>query len=1490
MGWIIYTLLGIGIILLLVYIIHQSGHISKPNRGSLADGFLNYVDMESYLKSLKTTLGRYVRIYTPMNGDGYLRISQIQVLDMNGTNLALQKPVSTNVNPANFSGSADISVTVDGVTTPRIGLNKTWQAGLNYSNAYWQVDLGNTYQISEVIFTGRGDSDNIMLSGIAGMNAVIVDAQGQVVDSQSYLSTDITQSVTFPNFINLTPSPVDGVVYPISPLVISFNGSSNISTNSFPFIDLERVYEYVIENHGSAASDLRVPRSWIQARPDMANSSLYSTLVITSPINLLYELGGYDVNQLQNMNCNIHYVGTITDTAMNQMKGSIDLCKKIFLGATDDIDKFINIRYDDLQPYIRSSTGQEHFCRTELIQSVQGTDYKTVVSEENKSFNNGHCSTLFTNDMLGLLPYAARTFIIQWIYSRTIRIMKQKYINDSSLLEKSVNTLKFMIPTVNGQRIGLDINNKAMLDSIAQSFYESMNGKYIMSTIIHISTIGDTILDLRFDLQKQSDTTDIQNRIKEIKDKYTNIQKSTQMSQDILDQARNSYESNVAKLEEQLAAAVLPPIQGVVGRFFYTYDTSNGTFSISGFSMDSRCVTSFLSEFNCGPKETNSAISGNVNYAPTIQYTYNTNIGFACNDRDTLRRIMNDYIDAVDAGDIKLTNTIDVGGNKAPDVNIKKYTLRIDKIRSARTNYFNNMQCDIIWDEIPWDDVANKPQPSISRAAKFPYTIDKGLWGSDDAVFDISGFAFMPKPNDMGIWDTPIIFPKPVPTNNYLDNASGGCRNKTTCEDLDILFRIADQYNNDPTVPGSILRITRAVTANKYQCDIEADIEYDSTIANAKGVMVKKGSFSYNTSGAEVPVTTPLPSGLIKGVKLSTYVHMNISNCSIQYDTAKDSTKGGGTFIQDNIPQLYKPMEYASQIKTGVETTLSSMMDSLSSNISAVTSSTAAILPDFRKNTLSSAGAIGFLGSCPTTSCKDTAVLNEMIRYYTSNNLHKKQINTITRVGTLDANTCDITYQEDTLIPSGNTYKVSSSTTSGMRFTMQPSKRAECAFDAVNMFPILPQPPDDLLRNINTISTGNKAFEVFHVKTSSSQKDAANICSTYGGGLATYDQLVAAQNAGAHWCSPGWISGTVATFFSKNPDGTEGPIVSLGAGEYGIDPMKTSGIINDGVYKVDVPTGLEVTLFSGGGFDGDSLTLTSSSSSLGRLDKQTSSIRIKSFGYFPVTTDCGTGSPGVNKQPISNGLAGATCYAIKPMQTNDTAVIPFSESSWNIPVSFDSVKMPTTVSDTSNPYVNPNKEAFTNYGAPIQITESTFPLDTPSFGLDRIRNKGGDLNSMYDEPLRQADAVVHTHTNKGNSYKYIRFRPIKTRSPDHPSVHISKFRFFLGNQEIDIRNAKVTNPLGTWVGDIQDVNGDGYRKGWSDMNKKALVFAFPYAVLMDGFTWTTANPDNGIEGDPVRWKLESSQNGVYWTTVHDRTRVSYPVPHARFQELPIIRF
>ena len=67
----------------------------------------------------------------------------------------------------------------------------------------------------------------------------------------------------------------------------------------------------------------------------------------------------------------------------------------------------------------------------------------------------------------------------------------------------------------------------------------------------------------------------------------------------------------------------------------------------------------------------------------------------------------------------------------------------------------------------------------------------------------------------------------------------------TACDDLNVLYTIADSYNKDATQPGTILRIKRVYTKSPYQCDIEAEINYDSKVINSEGDAVQKGSFVY---------------------------------------------------------------------------------------------------------------------------------------------------------------------------------------------------------------------------------------------------------------------------------------------------------------------------------------------------------------------------------------------------------------------------------------------------------------------------------------------------------------------------------------------------------------------------------------------------------------------------------------------------------------------
>jgi len=84
------------------------------------------------------------------------------------------------------------------------------------------------------------------------------------------------------------------------------------------------------------------------------------------------------------------------------------------------------------------------------------------------------------------------------------------------------------------------------------------------------------------------------------------------------------------------------------------------------------------------------------------------------------------------------------------------------------------------------------------------------------------------------------------------------------------------------------------------------------------------------------------------------------------------------------------------------------------------------------------------------------------------------------------------------------------------------------------------------------------------------------------------------------------------------------------------------------------------------------------------------------------------------------------------------------------------------------------------------------------------------------------------------------------------------------------------------------VTAPGFTTGWSDYHKKPLVFAFPAAIHVNGYSFTTTIPENGIDGDPVSWKLEGSVNGTYWTTLD--TQTNYPTPVDRFKEISIIRF
>jgi hypothetical protein len=1464
----------------------------------------------------------------------------------------------------------------------------------------------------------------------------------------------------------------------------TYTSENTTSSNKRPICkDAPQSWSLVDGSHTSSLKDLTAA-SVVPQKTKAFYSMLLKHAAYTFASDINYSTAPKSIYDITSGNTGVTVFGTIDPQARADMAQSLEYCRKIFVGSPSDVDRFINVQYIDsttrginssYKATIRNSNGYDKYCRPELdLSGFNPSRY---------GYNLSNCSTELTPAVLALIPDPTRNFIIEWIYNRTqLFIEKKQYYFEnpppareaqlatatdsqksiaatmeqiySSLgrtvsLDSLVKGIKPSPPTAaqitaakaitNTQvaaikklkaDIKIDVTNETVLNSIAQSFYEALGGNYIMTNIYDIYTIGNTILDIRFDLTKHGDIGPFQDKISELNLQYNSIRNSN-LAQDVLEKAKSDYENAIDDLQDKETNNTYAPVLGVVGRFFYRYDTSSASFTITGFTLNAKAATSFIPELNGGTQVSIGSDVGNLNFEPTIKYTLNIPELLDCTNVITLRRIMSDYVGAT------TTDLATVLYNATPSMDVEKGRVYVSKIVGAVQ--IAPTQCAITWEESLWDDGKNAPVSNlkdVKRSALISYSVNQDDWYSSQITFDPSGFAFfssdkvpsctfdiqdykakvaprldsasdeevqkdfiqvgfnkgytpicpnaLPKyifnPSDYveahgdlqvfsdfkdqtsgivnttgalnhytstgfnksGIYEkrvirksqnittlnNSIIIDNPFPGGTSLDNANSVCPT-TSCEDFDTLYSIVEQYNNDPTSPGSILRVTKSYTPNQYKCDIQADIDYNVKVpmvnendTSAPAPMVYKGSFSYDSDGAPKKNDDEIPSGLKKGTTLGLGISVDINTCNIEYNSIVDE----GYSIRSTTPTLPKPLEYATEFQKRKNASMTTSFNKIATSAESALSSVKTTLPTYKANTLNAQEAIATLGTNCTSKCDSTENVNNMLQFYKAQNKKAKVIDSVLRVKTLDSSTCEMTFTEQT--------------------------------------PIL--------------------SEVFGVKGPLTQTQARAKCASYGGTLATYDQVVKSQAAGGGWCSWGWIADDASRKDQKSfpvqttdecyndAPGTkvrieDGGSETHGANCYAVKPAITDELLpfskNNWAQPPHYNTQTTAAQFKMGSTGNCTFNVTSMLPILpsipdtmpfaapnwwstppiytdksynisevfgvkGPLTQTQAQVKCASYGgtlatydqvveaqaagggwcswgwiaddasrkdqkSFPVQTtdECYNDAPGTKVRLEDGGSEthGANCYAVKPAITDE--LLPFSSTKWS---------QLKTSSSTTFPYSNPYKETFTNYKT-IQVTESTFPLNKSSFGIDIARNKGGPgLDMLFVEPLRQeskpldsvgpkyVDADENLKGENASSYKYIRFRPTKTRDPSSP-VNVAKIRFFLKKNEVDLRAAKVTNPMGTWVGDITDVNGPGYTRGWSDKHKRALVFAFPYALMMDGFSWTTADPDKGIGGDPVQWKLEGSTNGTYWTTLRDQSQ-NYAVPVDRFQDLPVFQF
>jgi hypothetical protein len=130
-------------------------------------------------------------------------------------------------------------------------------------------------------------------------------------------------------------------------------------------------------------------------------------------------------------------------------------------------------------------------------------------------------------------------------------------------------------------------------------------------------------------------------------------------------------------------------------------------------------------------------------------------------------------------------------------------------------------------------------------------------------------------------------------------------------------------------------------------------------------------------------------------------------------------------------------------------------------------------------------------------------------------------------------------------------------------------------------------------------------------------------------------------------------------------------------------------------------------------------------------------------------------------------------------------------------------------------------------------------------------------------------------------FRFVRFTTVKTRA-EGSMVQVAAFQF--SNEGIAVRPVSCRNP----GGDSPQGEGPEFllqtslRTKWIDKNVKPVIFDFGKPATLDGFRWATGFDPRGLGRDPVRWKLEATnQLGGTWTMLHDTSEADYPVHEHR---------
>jgi hypothetical protein len=152
------------------------------------------------------------------------------------------------------------------------------------------------------------------------------------------------------------------------------------------------------------------------------------------------------------------------------------------------------------------------------------------------------------------------------------------------------------------------------------------------------------------------------------------------------------------------------------------------------------------------------------------------------------------------------------------------------------------------------------------------------------------------------------------------------------------------------------------------------------------------------------------------------------------------------------------------------------------------------------------------------------------------------------------------------------------------------------------------------------------------------------------------------------------------------------------------------------------------------------------------------------------------------------------------------------------------------------------------------------------------------------------------------SYKFVRFRVLKTRDPAAAYFHLGKLQLYTtGDALVDLAGATLSSlssaPGSFPANDINNLKDlTNYLRYWNDRNRMPIILSLPTAMPLVGFSFITA-PDflPGAPGpasttyDPIQWIVEGSMNGYIWDRLHTQ-RTDYALTTTRVATTPLFYF